>query len=613
MSLIQIKDACLSFSNLEILKNSMLHINPNERICLIGKNGTGKSTVLKIINKTQDLDHGIVVYKKNIKISYLKQENPISMNISIYDFISSIFYKNQIKKEKYNNFILMKKQLNMNQIVQIEKIIKLIKLEKNTLLSELSGGLLRKVALSRSLIGEPDVLLLDEPTNHLDMNTVKWLENFLKKFHGSVLFVSHDRSFIQNISTRIVDLDRGKLISWPGNYENFIKLKNDSTRIELIQKKIFDKNLDREEKWIRQGIKARSTRNEGRVKNLKLLRKEYHDYIKIEKVKNIKINQSNNYLGKIIFKADNIDVVIQNKLIVKNFSSIIQHGDKIALIGSNGCGKSTMIKIIIGEKKPQTGQIYQSTGLKISYFDQNRSILDPNKSIIDNISYGKEIIRLNGKEQHLIGYLKKFLFKPNQLQSLVKTLSGGECNRLLLARLFLRPSNVLILDEPTNDLDLDTLELLEKIIIDYKGTVLIVSHDEEFVNNTVNKCWLFKQNGFIDTHIGNYDSLQKAKHNINLETTYKKNKIKKNKSNIHTKIKIVNHVQKELKEILIKIEKIEFYIKKLQNKINQPCFFKKKLEEQLPILKKLIAQEKELEEKLIYWEKLEKNNINNKI
>ncbi|CAL4326423.1 ATP-binding cassette domain-containing protein [Buchnera aphidicola] len=611
MPLIQIKDACLSFSNLNILKNSTLHINPHERICLIGKNGTGKSTILKIINKKQDLDHGLVIYRKNIKISYLKQENPININVSIYDFLSSGFNNSQIKQEKNYNISLIKKKLNINQIIEIEKTIELIQLKKNILLSELSGGLLRKVALSRALIGKPDVLLLDEPTNHLDMKTVKWLEKFLKQFNGSILFVSHDRNFIQNVSTRIVDLDRGKLISWPGDYKNFIKLKNDSNRIEKIQKKIFDKNLEKEEKWIRKGIKARSTRNEGRVKNLKLLRKEYHNYTQIEKLTDIKINQSNNHLGKIIFEIDNITFLIKNKFIVKNFSSIIQHGDKIALIGNNGCGKSTMIKILIGEKTPQNGHIYKSTGLKISYFDQNRSILDPNKSIIDNISYGKETIIINGKEQHLIGYLKNFLFKPNQLKSFVKTLSGGECNRLLLAKIFLQPSNVLILDEPTNDLDLDTLELLEKIVIDYKGTVLIVSHDEKFVNNTVNKCWLFKKNGSITTHIGNYDSLKKEKNYLIQEIKYKK--IKQNKLNVNSKKNANNNkIKKELQITLIKIEKIESDIKKLQNTINHPCFFKKKIDEKLPVLKQLMQEEKKLKETLIYWENLENINIKNK-
>lgn len=592
MSLINIQNAYLAFSNLEILKNSTLYINENERVCLMGKNGTGKSTLLKIIHKQQELDQGHIIYKKNIHITYLKQDNPNNLNMSIYDFISL-----GLSEEKDN------KKKNINQNAKIEKIIETIQLDKNIFLSQLSGGLLRKVALGRTLIEQPDLLLLDEPTNHLDMQTVKWLENFLKKFPGSVLFVSHDRNFIQNICTRIVDLDRGKLVSWPGDYKNFIKLKNESNRIEIIQKKLFDKNLQKEELWIRKGIKARSTRNEGRVKNLKKLRQQNQDYKKIEQLSNVKINQSKNYLGKIIFRLENIDFLIDNKIIIKNFSSTIQHGDKLGIIGDNGCGKSTIIKILIGEKKPQKGKIYTGTGLHISYFDQNRSVLDPNKSIIDNISYGKDKIILNGKEQHIIGYLKNFLFKPNEIQSLVKTLSGGECNRLLLARLFLKPSNVLILDEPTNDLDLDTLQLLEKIIIDYSGTVVIVSHDENFINNTVNKCWHFEKNGLIQIHTGNYASLKKQ---ISKSIT---KKIKKNKSQFSIINQIKNHSKKELAQILCSIETIEFNINRLQQEISKPNFVKKKLEDKLSILKTLSHEEKKLEEKLIYWERLEKNLI----
>ncbi|QCI23893.1 ATP-binding cassette domain-containing protein [Buchnera aphidicola (Macrosiphoniella sanborni)] len=590
MSLINIKDAFLSFSNLEILKNSTLSIYKNERVCLIGKNGTGKSTVLKVIDQQQELDFGHVIYKKNLKISYLQQENPKNLNISLYDFISSGCQKNH----------LIKKQSNQESI-QIEKIIHLIKLDKNTLLSELSGGLLRKATLGRVLIGEPDVLLLDEPTNHLDIKTVKWLETFLKKFSGSILFVSHDRKFIQNISTRIVDLDRGKLISWPGNYKNFIKLKNESINLEKIQKKLFDKNLEKEEKWIRKSPKARSTRNEGRVKNLKILRKEYEDYKTIEKFNNIKINESKKNLGKIIFKLENIEYFINNNIIIRNFSSIIQHGDKLGLIGDNGCGKSTLIKILLGKKKPKKGNIYTGSTLKISYFDQNRSSLDLNKSIIDNISYGKEKIFMNGKEQHIIGYLKNFLFKPYQLQSLVKTLSGGECNRLMLARLFLKPSNVLILDEPTNDLDLDTLALIEKIIINYKGTVIIVSHDEEFINNTVNKCWLFKNNGIIETHAGNYEFLKK------IDNNFKKKSKQDTLSKKNITVKIKNNSLKILNQTLYQIEKIELKIKNLQQIINEPNFFKKKLEEKLPILQMLSTEEKKLKKNIIYWEQLEES------
>ncbi|QFQ32534.1 ATP-binding cassette domain-containing protein [Buchnera aphidicola (Aphis fabae)] len=583
MNLISIKDASLSFSNLEILKNASFYINKNERICLTGKNGAGKSTLLKIINKTQDLDKGVISYRKNIKTSYLAQENLNYLNISIFEFI----------KKKF-------KKINTNEIIKIEKIIDILKLNKNTLLSEVSGGFLRKIALSATLVDEPDILLLDEPTNHLDMNTIKWLENFLKKFSGSIVFISHDRWFIEKVCTRIIDLDRGKLISFPGDYKKFIKLKYQNNSIEKVKKKLFDQKLEKEEIWIKKGIKARTTRNEGRVRNLEILRKENKNYKKVEKFNNITINEIKDYSGKIAFKLKNINFCIKNKTIIQNFSSIIQHGDKIGLIGKNGSGKSTMIKILIGENQVQTGDFYSGKQLKIAYFDQNRSILNSNKSILDNINEGKDKILINGKEQHLVGYLKKFLFKPYDLARLVKTLSGGECNRLLLAKLFLKKNNVLIFDEPTNDLDLETLELLEKIIIQYSGTVLIVSHDRHFIQNTVNKYWLFKGNGLITTHLGAYK-----------EPTEKEIKKNKNKKNIYTLNKKLNlsnqnQLKKEIKKILNQIENIEKNIKILQDEINKPEFFKKNIINQLPILKKLNLEEKKLEKQLICWENLEK-------
>ncbi|WP_425619542.1 ATP-binding cassette domain-containing protein [Buchnera aphidicola] len=595
MFLIHMKNAYLSFSNIEILKNSTLSINKHERVCLIGKNGTGKSTILKIINKQQDLDCGKIIYKKNIKISYLTQDNPTNLNISLYDFMHSGCTDNILDNKN-----------NIDNKIKIEQFIKLMKLNKYSLLNNLSGGLLRQAALIHTFVGEPDILLLDEPTNHLDMRTIQWLENFLKKFSGSILFVSHNRNFIDNISTRIIDLDRGKLVSWPGNYKNFIKLKNESHHIEMIQKKLFDKRLKQEEKWIRKNLKARSTRNEGRVQNLKILREECNNYRKIEILNDITVNESKKYLGKIVFKLENVKYLVNNKIIIQKFSSIIERGDKVGLIGDNGCGKSTLIKILLGENQPNTGKIYIRNQLKISYFDQNRSTLNQNKSIIDNISNGQEYFSVNGKEQHIISYLKNFLFQPNQLTSLVKTLSGGECSRLLLAQLFLQPSNVLILDEPTNDLDLETIQLIEKIIINYTGTVFIVSHDKDFINNTVNKCWLFKKYGFIETYLGNYESVKKTNNSSIMQS--KKQHI--SQKNINKKT--TNQFLQELNQTLRIIEEIELKIKNLQQVINEPNFFKKQLQEKLPILNMLSTEEQKLKKYMINWEKLEQKCVTNK-
>ncbi|WP_348769344.1 ATP-binding cassette domain-containing protein [Buchnera aphidicola] len=584
MNLISIQDAYLSFSNLDILKNASFYLNENERVCLIGKNGAGKSTLLKVINKKQDLDKGSVVYRKNIKISYLSQENLNHTNISIFEFI----------KKKF-------KEINTYETIQIKKIITMLQLKENTLLSEVSGGFLRKIALGAALIDTPDVLLLDEPTNHLDINTIQWLENFLKNFSGSIIFISHDRSFIDNICTRIIDLDRGKLISFSGSYKKFIQFKNQNNYIEKVKQRLFDEKLEKEEIWIKKGIKARATRNEGRVKNLITLRKEKEDYRKVEKFNNIKINEIKDYSGKIVFKLTNINFSINNKNIIQNFSEIIQHGDKIGLIGNNGSGKSTMIKILTGENKIQKGNFYASKKLKIAYFDQNRSILNSQKSIVDNVNEGYDKILINGQEKHVIGYLKKFLFKPHEIKRLVKTLSGGECNRLLLAKLFLKKNNVLIFDEPTNDLDLDTLKILEEIIIQYSGTVIIVSHDRYFLKNTVNKYWIFKENGLITKHLGEYNASTGKKVNKNK----KKNNIRifNNKTDLLNK----NQLQKEIKKTLNQIENIEKNIKMLQNQINQPNFFKQNIIHQLPIINELNEAEKKLEKQIIYWENLESN------
>lgn len=582
MNLISIKDASLSFSDVEILKNVSFDINKKERICLTGKNGAGKSTLLKVINRQQDLDTGYITYRKNINVAYLQQENLEHLNISIFDFI----------KKKF-------KIVNIDEIVKIEKIMQMLGLNRNTLLSEVSGGFLRKIALSVSLVEQPDILLLDEPTNHLDMQTIQWLENFLKKFSGSVVFTSHDRLFIENICTRIIDLDRGKLTSFPGNYKKFVELQCKNNYVEKCKKKIFDQKLEKEEIWIKKGIKARTTRNEGRVRKLEILRQENKNYKKVEKFNNIQINEIKDYSGKIAFQLKNINFYINNKTIIQNFSAIIQHGDKIGFIGNNGSGKSTMIKILTGENKIKKGEFYTGKKLKIAYFDQNRSILNSQKSIIENIHEGKDTVLINGQEQHVIGYLKKFLFKPNELKRLVKTLSGGECNRLLLAKLFLKKNNVLIFDEPTNDLDLDTLKLLEAIIIQYSGTVLIVSHDRNFIKNTVNKYWLFKGHGLITTHLGVYKAP--------IEKTIKKNK--KNIYNVNKKLYLsnINQLHRELKKILNQIEHIEKNIKILQNKINTPDFFKKNIIYQTSKLKELNLEETKLEKKLICWENLEQN------
>ncbi len=352
--------------------------------------------------------------------------------------------------------------------------------------------------------------MLDEPTNHLDIETIDWLETFLKSFSGSIVFISHDRSFIRNMATRIVDLDRGKLISWPGNYDAYLEGKEEALRVEEMQNAEFDRKLAQEEVWIRQGIKARRTRNEGRVRALKALRRERSERREVMGKANMQVGEASRS-GKIVFELENVDYAVDGKQLANDFSAQVQRGDKIALIGPNGCGKTTLLRLMLQQLKADHGRVHSGTKLEVAYFDQHRAELDPDKTVMDNLAEGKQEVLVNGKPRHVLGYLQDFLFHPKRAMTPVRALSGGERNRLLLARLFLRPSNLMILDEPTNDLDVETLELLEELIDGYQGTVLLVSHDRQFVDNTVTECWIFEGNGEIGTFVGGYHDAQQQR------------------------------------------------------------------------------------------------------
>ncbi|STQ79818.1 Uncharacterized ABC transporter ATP-binding protein YjjK [Hafnia alvei] len=380
----------------------------------------------------------------------------------------------------------------------------------DTDLSALSGGWLRKAALARALVCEPDVLLLDEPTNHLDIETITWLEDFLKEFTGSIVFISHDRSFIRSMATRIVDLDRGKLVSWPGNYDAYLIAKEEALRVEEMQNAEFDRKLAQEEVWIRQGIKARRTRNEGRVRALKAMRNEHAERRSVQGNAKMQVEESLRS-GKIVFEMENVNYSVAGKTLVRDFSVQVNRGDKIALVGPNGCGKTTLLKLMLGQLPPDSGKVRCGTKLEIAYFDQHRAELDPDKTVMDNLAEGKQEVMVNGRPRHVLGYLQDFLFHPKRAMTPVRALSGGERNRLLLAKLFLKPSNLLILDEPTNDLDIETLELLEELVDGYQGTVMLVSHDRQFVDNSVTDCWIFEGNGVINSYVGGYYDAHKQK------------------------------------------------------------------------------------------------------
>ncbi|HKS35210.1 MAG TPA: ABC transporter ATP-binding protein, partial [Enterobacteriaceae bacterium] len=523
MSLISMHGAWLSFSDAPLLDNAELHIEDNERVCLVGRNGAGKSTLMKILNREQGLDDGRIVYEQDLVIARLQQDPPRNVAGSVYDFVAGGIEEQAEYLKQYheishlvmtdpsdknlNEMARLQELLDHHNLWQIETrindVLSQLGLDPDTALAALSGGWLRKAALGRALVSGPRVLLLDEPTNHLDIETIDWLEGFLKSFGGTIIFISHDRSFIRNMSTRIVDLDRGKLVSYPGNYDQYLLDKEEALRVEDLQNAEFDRKLAQEEVWIRQGIKARRTRNEGRVRALKAMRNERSERREVMGSAKMQVEEASRS-GKIVFEMEGVDYHIADKPLVRGMNAQVQRGDKIALIGPNGCGKTTLLKLMLGQLEADSGRVHVGTKLEVAYFDQHRAELDPDRTVMDNLSEGKQEVMVNGKPRHVLGYLQDFLFHPKRAMTPVRALSGGERNRLLLARLFLKPSNLLILDEPTNDLDVETLELLEELIDSYQGTVLLVSHDRQFVDNTVTECWIFEGEGRIGQYVGGY-------------------------------------------------------------------------------------------------------------
>jgi ATPase components of ABC transporters with duplicated ATPase domains len=629
MSLISIHGAYLSFSDAPLLDNTELHIEEGERVCLVGRNGAGKSTLMKIINGEQPLDDGRIIYEQDLVVARLQQDPPRNITGSVYDFVAEGVAEQAEHLKAYHaiSHLVMEdpSEKNLNEMGRLQTILdhhnlwqldsrindvlQQIGLQPDTELSSLSGGWLRKAALGRALVSNPRVLMLDEPTNHLDIETIDWLESFLKTFNGSIVFISHDRSFIRNMATRIVDLDRGKLVSWPGDYDQFLLGKEEALRVEEMQNAEFDRKLAQEEVWIRQGIKARRTRNEGRVRALKALRRERSERRDVMGKANMQVGEAARS-GKIVFELENVDYGVDGKTLVKDFSTQVQRGDKIALIGPNGCGKTTLLRLMLGQLKADAGRVHCGTKLEIAYFDQHRAELDPDKTVMDNLAEGKQEVMVNGKPRHVLGYLQDFLFHPKRAMTPVRALSGGERNRLLLARLFLKPSNLLILDEPTNDLDVETLELLEELVDGYQGTVLLVSHDRQFVDNTVTECWIFEGNGEIGTFVGGYHDAQQQR------AAYKQTKAAPVKSTAakpaekadapkRSAGKLSYNLTRELEQLPQKLEQLETRIGELQEQMSHPDFFSQPHDKTQPVLDALAQAEQELETTFERWEELE--------
>ncbi|PQQ32783.1 ABC transporter ATP-binding protein [Photorhabdus luminescens] len=636
MSLINLSGAWLSFSDAPLLDNAELHIEENERVCLVGRNGAGKSTLLRVLAKEQTLDDGQVIYEQDLVVSRLQQDPPRDVEGTVFDFIAEGVQEQAEYIKSFHQISRLVEQepnqKNLNRLAELQEVLdirglwsldsrindvlKQLSLPAEAKLSSLSGGWLRKAALGRALVSSPKVLLLDEPTNHLDIDTIEWLENFLKDFQGSLVFISHDRSFIRNMATRIVDLDRGKLVSWPGNYDKFLEGKEEALRVEEMQNAEFDRKLAQEEVWIRQGIKARRTRNEGRVRALKALRVERSQRREVMGTAKIQMEEASRS-GKIVFELENVNYQIGEKKLVNNFSAQIQRGDKIALVGPNGCGKTTLLKLMLGELQSDSGRVHCGTKLEIAYFDQHRIALDPERTVMDNLAEGKQEVMVNGRPRHVLGYLQDFLFHPKRAMTPVKALSGGERNRLLLARLFLKPSNLLVLDEPTNDLDVETLELLEELVDNYTGTVLLVSHDRQFVDNSVTECWIFEGNGVINNYVGGYYDAQQQREQVvslrqqngkKLQTEVKVEKIKEPPKNSRNKMS--HHLLRELERLPSLLEKLEEELDQLQSQVSDPDFFSQPHVVTQKILTELSDKERALEAAFDRWHELEtlKNN-----
>lgn len=640
MALLTIHNGQLAFGDHPLLDHADFALQENERVCLVGRNGAGKSTLMKVLAKEVLLDDGKLQITQDVVVSRLEQDPPRNEQGSVYQYVSDGLAEIGSLLSQYHQLLdsiaIDPSEQSINQLSKIQEqldhanawrfeervnnVLASLKLDGNTKLSELSGGWQRKAALARALVCDPDVLLLDEPTNHLDVTTIEWLETFLKDFRGSIIFISHDRAFIHSMATRIVDLDRGKLSSFPGDYPNYLIAKEDALRVEEMQHAEFDKKLAQEEVWIRQGIKARRTRNEGRVRALEQLRRERLNRREVQGKVNLQIDDAARS-GKIVFEGENINFAFAGKKIASNFSFNIMRGDRIALIGPNGCGKSTIIKLLLNQLQPDSGRLHCGTKLEVAYFDQYREILDPEKSVIDNLADGKQEVTIGGRERHALSYLQDFLFSPKRARTPVKALSGGEKNRLLLARIFLKSNNLLILDEPTNDLDIETLELLEDLLANYQGTLLLVSHDRQFVDNTVTSSWIFDGDGVIEEFIGGYHDAQQQKAQMllskgasigsndkkiktNSTTSTEQSKVVESKKST-SKRKLSYKEQQELNSLPAYLEELEVKIETLQTQVNDANFFIQAPTITQPILEQLSATEQQLEQAFERWEMLE--------
>jgi ATP-binding cassette subfamily F protein uup len=628
--LLTLKNVSLSYGHVSLLDNVELALEPGERVCLVGRNGTGKSSLLRLIYGETLPDDGEIWRRDNLRIARLEQDLPADLKGTVFEVVADGLKELGELVSRYHHALAELQQDQTDQHVQalseltqaldaadgwrfeqrVETAISKLALPADQSVQTLSGGMQRRVLLARALVSEPDLLLLDEPTNHLDIDGVLWLEEFLRDFNGALLFITHDRTFLQNLASRILELDRGQLTSWPGDYSHYLRKREERLAVEAEHNAQFDKKLAQEERWIRQGIKARRTRNEGRVRALKALRAERAS--RRDQPGKVRLElEPGEQSGKLVVEVEHARLSLGGQEIIHDFSTRIMRGDRVGIIGPNGAGKSTLIRVLLGELPVDSGNVRLGSKLQVAYFDQARAQLDPEKSVLDNLNQGSEILTINGRQRHVISYLQDFLFPPQRVHSPVKSLSGGERNRLLLARLFTRPANLLVLDEPTNDLDMETLELLEELLSEFNGTILLVSHDRAFLDNVVTSVLVFEGEGQVREYVGGYEDwhhYQQQRRNTTVVSSKSPKSVKSAKTNAKAqpdKRKLSYKEQRELEQLPEKIEQLEFRQQELQEQISDSGFYKQDDAHITATLGQLDEISKKLEQAYARWEALE--------
>ena len=623
MSLMYTRHLSLSFGLQPLLEDVSFSVESGERVCLVGRNGCGKSTFFKVLEGRIALDEGTVERRQSLKIASLDQALPASATGTVFDcvasglgelggLISQYHRLSQQLAEQPADTLLAQLESTQNRLEtlggwtleqQVETVLSRLELDPEARVEALSGGLQRRVLLARALVSGPDLLLLDEPTNHLDIESIEWLEKFLLDFRGTLLFITHDRRFLTRLATRIIDLDRGKLTDWPGDYPTYLQRKQAWLDAEAGQQALFDKKLAEEERWIRQGIKARRTRNEGRVRALEKLRAERQQRRQLTGTANMQVQDADRS-GRLVAECVDASYAIAGRRLIAHLDTLILRGDRVGIIGPNGAGKTTLLRLLLGELSPDSGTVRHGTNLQTAYFDQRRTQLDEQRSVIDNLAEGRQFIDIGGQQRHVISYLQDFLFSPERCHTPLSALSGGERNRLLLARLFSKPSNLLVLDEPTNDLDIETLDLLEERLLDYKGTVLLVSHDRDFLDRVVTSALVFEGDAQVNEYVGGYsDWLRQRKPAPDLQAP-----VQKPAARTETKPrsqKLGYKEQRELDQLPARIETLEATVENLHARMADPAFYQLPGDEIAAAKDQLQIAETALQDAYRRWEELE--------